>query len=198
MPTAARCKPRLPERLATPDQRIDLATAARARGAAGTARGAVGARGLAAGELLLIGRRHQRDNNSWLHNLPGSPGAGPGTPCSPTRTTWPRAASATATRCSCGRRWGRCASRSTATDDVMPGVVSLPHGYGHARPGVRLRHATRLPGVSVNDLTDPAVVEGVSGNAVLNGVPVTVEPLAVAARRQRSRVRSWSGSRPRW
>ena len=60
-----------------------------------------------------------------------------------------------------------------ATDDVMPGVVSLPHGYGHRRPGVRLRNAEALPGVSMNDLTDPSVVEGLSGNAVLNGVPVT-------------------------
>ena len=62
-----------------------------------------------------------------------------------------------------------------ATDDVMPGVVSLPHGYGHRRPGVRLRHAETLPGVTMNDLTDASVVEGLSGNAVLNGVPVTVE-----------------------
>jgi anaerobic selenocysteine-containing dehydrogenase len=61
-----------------------------------------------------------------------------------------------------------------ATDDVMPGVVSLPHGYGHRRPGVRLRHAQELPGVTVNDLTDASVVERLSGNAVLNGVPVTM------------------------
>ena len=67
-----------------------------------------------------------------------------------------------------------------ATDDVMPGVVSLPHGYGHRRPGVRLRNAEALPGVTMNDLTDPSVVEGLSGNAVLNGVPVTVDPLVVA------------------
>ena len=63
-----------------------------------------------------------------------------------------------------------------ATDDVMPGVVSLPHGYGHRRAGVRLRHAEALPGVSMNDLTDASVVEGLSGNAVLNGVPSTVDP----------------------
>ena len=67
-----------------------------------------------------------------------------------------------------------------ATEDVAPGVVSLPHGYGHDREGVRLAGARAMPGVSVNDLTDPDVVEGVSGNAVLNGVPVTVEPLVVA------------------
>jgi hypothetical protein len=61
-----------------------------------------------------------------------------------------------------------------ASEDVMRGVVSLPHGYGHARDGVRLDRAVGLPGVSINDLTDPGRVEPVSGNAVLNGVPVTV------------------------
>jgi hypothetical protein len=55
-------------------------------------------------------------------------------------------------------------------------VVSLPHGYGHHREGVLLAHATHVPGPSVNDLTDPSVVDRASGNAVLNGVPVTVEP----------------------
>jgi hypothetical protein len=62
-------------------------------------------------------------------------------------------------------------------------VVSLPHGYGHRRPGVRMRNAEQLPGVSMNDLTDPGVVEQLSGNAVLNGVPVTVTlaPLDLAA-----------------
>ena len=56
----------------------------------------------------------------------------------------------------------------------MPGTVSLPHGYGQARHGVRLAHAATLPGASVNELTDPERVETVSGNAVLNGVPVTI------------------------
>ena len=60
-----------------------------------------------------------------------------------------------------------------ASDSVMPGVVSLPHGYGHGLPGVRLRNAVGLPGASINDLTDPERVD-VSGNAVLNGTPVTV------------------------
>lgn len=63
-----------------------------------------------------------------------------------------------------------------ASDEVMRGVVSLPHGYGHRRPGVRLRNAVDVPGVTMNDLTDPARVEGVSGNAVLNGIPVVVTP----------------------
>jgi hypothetical protein len=61
------------------------------------------------------------------------------------------------------------------TDDVMPGVVSLPHGYGHQVAGTRMAGASGVPGVSVNDLTDPDRLD-VSGNAALNGVPVTVTP----------------------
>ena len=60
-----------------------------------------------------------------------------------------------------------------ATDDMMPGVVSLPHGYGHQVDGTRLRHAAKVAGVSINDLTDPERLD-LSGNAALNGVPVTV------------------------
>jgi hypothetical protein len=56
----------------------------------------------------------------------------------------------------------------------MPGVVSLPHGYGHQVDGTRLQNATKVAGVSINDLTDPERLD-VSGNAALNGVPVTVE-----------------------
>ena len=56
---------------------------------------------------------------------------------------------------------------------MMRGVVSLPHGYGHRREGVRLEQATDLPGVSINDLTDPELLD-VSGNAAFSGVPVRV------------------------
>jgi hypothetical protein len=62
-----------------------------------------------------------------------------------------------------------------ATDEMMPGVVSLPHGYGHAVDGTRMTRAAKVPGVSVNDLTDPERLDD-SGNAALNGVPVVVTP----------------------
>src|SRR6266540_2485178 len=62
-----------------------------------------------------------------------------------------------------------------ATDDMMPGVVSLPHGFGHARSGVRLSVATGVAGVSVNDVTDAGLVDELAGTAAVNGVPVTVE-----------------------
>ncbi len=64
-----------------------------------------------------------------------------------------------------------------ASDDMMPGVVSLPHGFGHARPGVRLSVATTVDGVSVNDVTDAGLVDELAGTAAVNGVPVTVESL---------------------
>ena len=60
-------------------------------------------------------------------------------------------------------------------DDLMPGVISIPHGYGHGRKGVKLSVAQERPGVSVNDLTNPALKDKLSGNAVLNGVPVQIE-----------------------
>ena len=61
------------------------------------------------------------------------------------------------------------------TDDVMPGVVCLPHGYGHARAdGIRLEHAKTLAGVSFNELSDPQRTEAITGNAILNGIPVGV------------------------
>ena len=64
-----------------------------------------------------------------------------------------------------------------AADDMMPGVVSLPHGYGHQVDGTRMRNASKVAGVSINDLTDPERLD-VSGNAALNGVPVHVEAVA--------------------
>jgi hypothetical protein len=60
----------------------------------------------------------------------------------------------------------------------MPGVVCLPHGYGHALDGVRLRHAHALPGASYNDLSDPAALDVPSGNAALSGIPVWLEALS--------------------
>ena len=68
-----------------------------------------------------------------------------------------------------------------ATDAIMRGVVSLPHGWGHARPGVALRVAGALQGQSANDLTDDQHLDTLSGNAALNGVPVTVRAVTAEA-----------------
>jgi anaerobic selenocysteine-containing dehydrogenase len=61
-----------------------------------------------------------------------------------------------------------------SSNDIMPGVVSLPHGFGHNRPGARLTIANQVPGQSVNDVTDAGYTDAVAGTAAVNGVPVTV------------------------
>jgi anaerobic selenocysteine-containing dehydrogenase len=62
------------------------------------------------------------------------------------------------------------------TDAMMRGVVSVPHGWGHGRPGVKLRVAASVPGVSVNDIVDPARIDELSGTSALTGQPVEVTP----------------------
>jgi anaerobic selenocysteine-containing dehydrogenase len=62
------------------------------------------------------------------------------------------------------------------TDAITPGVVSIPHGWGHDQPGARLGVAARQPGVNSNQLADEDAIDPLSGNAVLNGIPVSVEP----------------------
>jgi anaerobic selenocysteine-containing dehydrogenase len=172
-------RPTLPGRLRTKDRRIHaaprlvLADLGRLETASAQAPGT--------DELLLIGRRHQRDCNSWMHNTE--------------RLTKGRARHhllmhpddlsargiEDGTTVSVTSRVGTVEAEVQATDDVMPGVVSLPHGYGHQRDGVLLSGAAAVPGSSINDLTDPSVIDEASGNAVLNGVPVTVSPSAAKA-----------------
>ncbi len=123
----------------------------------------------------LIGRRHVRSNNSWMHNLPKLTGG--------------------TNRCTLlmhpedlrdlgGRngqsvrvtsRVGEVVVEVEESGDVMRGVVSLPHGFGHDRDGTRMVHAEAIPGPSLNDLTDEADLDEASGNAVLSGLSVTIE-----------------------
>ncbi|BBI66071.1 hypothetical protein PKHYL_02620 [Psychrobacter sp. KH172YL61] len=67
------------------------------------------------------------------------------------------------------------------TDELMPGVVSIPHGFGHGRKGVKQKIAQAHAGVSVNDLTDDTLIDQLSGNAAVNGVPVQLEALGANA-----------------
>ena len=125
-------------------------------------------------EMVLIGRRHLRSNNSWMHNVPTMVGGSNQCtllvhPDDARRLGLGEGASA------CVRsRVGEVEAPVVISDEVMPGVVSLPHGWGHDAPGVRMRVASANAGVSVNDLTDEQVVDPISGNAALNAVPVTV------------------------
>ncbi|MFC4054391.1 molybdopterin dinucleotide binding domain-containing protein [Actinomadura syzygii] len=124
--------------------------------------------------LVLIGRRHLRSNNSWLHNVPELVGGS--NTCTlllnPADAARLGVAAGDAVRVS--SRTGAVEAVAEPTDALMPGVVSLPHGWGHDRSGTRTGVARRHAGVNVNAITDEREIDPLSGNAVLNGVPVTV------------------------
>ena len=67
------------------------------------------------------------------------------------------------------------------TDELMAGVVSIPHGFGHGRKGVKQKIAQAHAGISLNDLTDDALIDQLSGNAAVNGVPVQLEAMHAEA-----------------
>lgn len=128
--------------------------------------------------LLLIGRRHLRSNNSWMHNLPVL--------VSGTNRCTLMIHEQDATRHNL--KHGDLATVSTAsgsvdveievTDEMSPGVVSLPHGWGHERLGTQQHAASDRPGVNANILSPGESVDALSGNAAVNGIPVTVTPTA--------------------
>ena len=126
-------------------------------------------------ELVLIGRRQLRSNNSWMHNshrlVKGKPRC--------TLLMHPRDAErrglATGAVVRLASRVGAVEAELEVSEEMMPGVVSLPHGWGHNDPGARLSVARAHPGASINDVTDEALVDQLSGSTALSGVPVTVE-----------------------
>ena len=75
-------------------------------------------------------------------------------------------------------RTGRVHAPLEVSDEMKPGVVCLPHGWGHHRAGTRMATAAATPGASLNDVTDELRIDMLSGNAALSGVPVTVSPAA--------------------
>jgi len=163
-------RPTMPARLETRNKRIDLAPEALV---SDLVRMEATLPRPAEGELVLIGRRHKSDCNSWMHNSerltrgkarhqllmhPGDLAA---------------RGIADGSMVTVSSRVGSVEVEVAAAEDMMPGVVSLPHGYGHQVAGTRMEHASTVAGVSINDLTDPERLD-VSGNAALSGVPVTV------------------------
>jgi anaerobic selenocysteine-containing dehydrogenase len=124
-------------------------------------------------QLLLIGRRHKQDCNSWMHNSERLTRGRPRHQLLMNPSDLAARSLEDGARVRVTSRVGSVEVEVAASDDLMPGVVSLPHGYGHAKDGVLMTRSRGLPGVSVNDLTDPDLLD-VSGNAALNGVPVTV------------------------
>ncbi|MFG3283533.1 molybdopterin oxidoreductase family protein [Streptomyces sp. NPDC048111] len=127
--------------------------------------------------LVLVGRRHLRSNNSWLHNIPALNGGS--NRC--TLQIHPEDAARLGLADGAGVRitadGGTVEAPVEITDSVREGVVSLPHGWGHTRPGSRLAVAAASPGVNVNQLLDGSRLDPLSGTAVLNGFPVALAPL---------------------
>jgi anaerobic selenocysteine-containing dehydrogenase len=127
------------------------------------------------GGLRLIGRRHLRSNNSWMHNSERLVKGRPRNRLLVHPDDLKAHELINGQRVRVRSRTGSVEVEVEETTDIMPGVVSLPHGWGHHRNGTRLGVASQHPGVSANDLTDHERLDGISGNAALNGVPVTIE-----------------------
>ncbi|MGI4761037.1 MAG: molybdopterin-dependent oxidoreductase [Janthinobacterium lividum] len=171
-------QPRLPQTLRTAGQRIDLAAPLLLADLARAQQALAAPLALAPGQLLLIGRRELRSNNSWMHNAP--------------RLVKGRArctlhlhpTDAAARHLTEGQvvrvrsRVGTIELPIELTDSQMPGVASMPHGYGHQRAGLRLAVAAQHAGASLNDLTDDHRLDALTGNAALTAEPVWVEGLA--------------------
>ncbi len=168
-------EPRMPAMLRTPSGRIELAPppivadVARLRDAL--------ARPRDDDEMVLVGRRQLRSNNSWMHNLELLVRG----PEQCTLHVHPddaaRLGLSDGEPARLHNRAGELEATVEVTDAVMRGVVSLPHGWGHDAPGARLAVAGEHAGVNSNALADEALVDALSGNAVLNGIPVVVAPV---------------------
>lgn len=125
-------------------------------------------------DLQLIGRRHLRSNNSWMHNaerlIKGRDRC--------TLMIHPETAAIRGIenleKVQIESRVGRVEIVVEITDEIMPNVVSIPHGFGHARKGVQLDVASAHAGVSLNDLTDDLLIDELTGNSAFSGVPVRI------------------------
>jgi anaerobic selenocysteine-containing dehydrogenase len=172
-------EPCLPEKLRTKDKRIDLAPeklvadAARLDALVGS-----GAKNAGEKKLVLVGRRDLRSNNSWMHNherlMRGRSRCTLYVHPDDARTR----GVAAGTRVRVKSKTGTVDVEVEVTDAVMPGVVCLPHGWGHDRSGTQLSVASTKAGASLNDLTDEGRIDPLCGNAAFNGTEVEIEPLA--------------------
>ena len=164
-------EPRLPDVLRTPSGQIELAPEPLV---ADVARLRSSLDRVDAGGFVLIGRRELRSNNSWMHNVgvlvKGKPQC--------TMHLHPddagRLGLASGDLARVTSRTGAVVVPVEVTDAIMTGVVSIPHGWGHDLPGVEMAVAGAHAGVNSNILADDTLYDPLSGNAVLNGIPVTV------------------------
>ena len=163
-------QPRVPELLRTPSGKIELAPPLLLQDLKRAAHDLQGQ----APDLTIIGRRDVRSNNSWMHNLP-TLAKGPFRctalvhPADATRLHLTDGALAQITSAH-----GSIQAQVQISDEVMPGVVSLPHGWGHDLPGAKLSVAAQRPGANLNALLDDQWRDPLSGNAVLSGIEVVM------------------------
>ncbi len=166
-------EPRIPEVLRTASGRIELAPLEIVADVARLRERLVPRNGA----IVLIGRRELRSNNSWMHNLNVLVKGKERCTMHVHPDDAARLGLTDGAHARVRSRVGEVDVPVEVTDGIMPGVVSIPHGYGHDAPGARLSVAATKPGTNSNLLADEDVVEPVSGNAVLNGIPVEVAPV---------------------
>lgn len=170
-------KPQLPNRLFTPDKKIDLAPAIFMADLERLNRKLDQKDVMSDAEFpySLIGRRHLRSNNSWMHNskrlIKGKERCTLLIHSKDARSLGIEDNQLVAVTSTIGS----VKLPVEITDTMMPGVVSMPHGWGHHRKGTRLEVARQYPGVSLNDLTDPLNIDELSGNADFSGTKVKIE-----------------------
>lgn len=128
--------------------------------------------------LVLIGRRHIKTNNSWLHNSPRMVKGNNRCTMQLHPDDGAKYGINNGDEVKVKSRVGELTIEAEITDAIMPGVVSIPHGWGHNKKGIKLSVASQHPGVNTNILTDHMQVDELSGNAVLNGVPVELEKVS--------------------
>ena len=124
--------------------------------------------------MLLVGRRHLRSNNSWMHNVEVLVKGRPRCTLQVHPDDATRLGLVDGANARVRSRVGEVEAPVEVTDAIAAGTVSLPHGWGHDAPGARLGVAARYVGVNSNVLTDPAVIDPLSGNGQLNAIPVEV------------------------
>ncbi|HWB89658.1 MAG TPA: molybdopterin-dependent oxidoreductase [Acidimicrobiia bacterium] len=165
-------EPRLPQDLCNPSGKVDLAPEPLL---ADVPRLATALKRSRNGQLLLIGRRDVRSNNSWMHNVDVLVSGRERCTLQINPDDAARLGVESDGEVKVTSAAGTLIAQVEITDEIMGGVVSLPHGWGHQMQGASLSVASRRPGVNANRLTT-GEMDPVSGNAVLNGIPVEVVP----------------------
>jgi len=125
-------------------------------------------------DLVLIGRRQLRSANSWLHNVEVLVKGKERCTLQVNPDDAARIGLTEGGTATVASAIGKLTVAVEITDDISRGVVSIPYGWGHSLEGARLAVAASRPGVNTNILTDSSQIDPLSGNAVLNGIPVTV------------------------